>query len=395
MHWGSARLLECFDVTSPRCPSDSLDPFTTKISIRNIDPGLDYSFAITSSSTAAAMSSQQLPPNTISIKRKRTDTPVDSLRIEHGEKEIKRQRSSNFAYRRLTKPGDDVQQTSSAPPTPTLARRFRLDPVSRIGAKRHFVEEQEVTKKEDIPTGGQVQAPVPEALPERPRKRPGAGSALHHSAKPSIHRKPPVTEPSENDVRNLEALSKEVEKVDNLEIPIPSPSKHKPKAPAKRFAERHPDKAAALAAQDNSTVDGDAMDIDSEYVYDHYVREPVLPDAPAPTGTVGLLVISEEDADWWDNEETSDREFDTDDEDENAEDYYANDYPEDEMSDDDEFDRNLYQSKYRHGSDDEEYNIEDDDDNALGSGEDEDDLHFKMTVPKPQRAGYWGVQGES
>jgi hypothetical protein len=190
-------------------------------------------------------------------------------------------------------------------------------------------------------------------------------------------------------------LSKEVEKVDNLEIPLPSPSKHKPKAPAKRFAERHPDKAAALAAQDDPMAEADAMDIDSEYVYDHYVREPVLPDAPAPTGTVGLLVISEEDADWWDNEEGSDREFDTDDEDENAEDYYANDYPEDEMSDDDEFDRNLYQSKYRHGSDDEEYNIGDDDDNALGSGEDEDDLHFKMTVPKAQRVGYWGMQGES
>jgi hypothetical protein len=341
--------------------------------------------------------SQQLPPNTISIKRKRTDTPVDSLRIEHGAKDIKRQRGSDFAYKRLTKPGDDVQQ-AAAPPTPTLARRFRLDPVSRIGAKRHFVEEQEVAKREAISAGGQVQAPIPEPTPDstpRPRKRPGAGSALHHSAKPSIHRKPPVTEPSEHDVRNLEALSKEVEKVDNLEIPLPSPSKHKPKAPAKRFAERHPDKAAALAAQDDTMTDGDAMDIDSEYVYDHYVREPVLPDAPAPTGTVGLLVISEEDADWWDNDETSDREFDTDDEDENAEDYYANDYPEDEMSDDDEFDRNLYQSKYRHGSDDEEYNIGDDDDNALGSGEDEDDVHFKMTVPKAQRVGYWGMQGES
>jgi hypothetical protein len=343
------------------------------------------------------MSSLQLPPNTISIKRKRTDAPVDSLRIEHGGKDIKRQRSSDFAYKRLTKPGDDVQQLS-APPTPTLARRFRLDPVSRIGAKRHFVEEQEVTRRENVSAGGQVQAPVPEPTSDstpRPRKRPGAGSALHHSAKPSIHRQPPVTEPSETDVRNLEALSKEVEKVDNLEIPLPSPSKHKPKAPAKRFAERHPDKAAALAAQDASMADGDAMDIDSEYVYDHYVREPVLPDAPAPTGTVGLLVISDEDADWWDNEETSDREFDTDDEDENAEDYYANDYPEDEMSDDDEFDRNLYKSKYRHGSDEEEYNIGDDDDNALGSGEDEDDLHFKMTVPKAQRVGYWGMQGES
>lgn len=140
------------------------------------------------------------------------------------------------------------------------------------------------------------------------------------------------------------------------------------------------------------------MDIDNpdDYVYDTYVREPIAPDAPMPTGSIGLLVLGEDDDDWWDapsNE--SDKEFDTDDEDENAEDYYANDYPEDELSEDDEFDRNLYKSKYRHGSDDEEYNIDDDDDDAaLGSGEDEDDLHYKMTVPKAQRVGYWGTVGQ-
>ncbi|RAR08712.1 hypothetical protein DDE83_005835 [Stemphylium lycopersici] len=354
--------------------------------------------------------SSHMPPQTISVKRKRTEAPVDAFRIDH---EVKRQKSQNldagsapepdqqFFFRRLTKPGDDTQQ-SLAPPTPAVQRRFRLDPVSRIGAKRHFVEEQQSAKTDNVLLGGQVQLPVREAAPDstpRQRKRPGAGSALHPTAKPASQRKPLVSAPSENDLRNLEALSQEVEKVDNLEIPLPSPSKHKPKPPAKRFAERHPEKAAALASQDGLATDGlatdgDAMDIDSEYVYDHYVREPVIPNAPAPTGTVGLLVISEEDADWWDNEEVSDREFDTDDEDENAEDYYANDYPEDEMSDDDEFDRNLYQSKYRHGSDDEEFNAADDDDDAVGSGEDDDDLHFKMTVPKAQRVGYWGMQGE-
>jgi hypothetical protein len=205
----------------------------------------------------------------------------------------------------------------------------------------------------------------------------------------------PVVAPSDNHVRELEAFSREVERVDNLEIPLPSPSKHKPKAPARRFADRHPDKAAALASQDGVSNDVDAMDVDSEYVIDHYVREPLLPDAPVPTGDVGLLVISEEDEDWWDNEDASDREFDTDDEDSNAEEYYANDYPEDEMSDDDEFDRNLYKKKYRHGSDDEEFNLGDDDDDAVGSGGDEDDLHFKMTVPKTQKVGgYWGMHGE-
>jgi hypothetical protein len=348
--------------------------------------------------------SQHVPPQTISIKRKRTDTPVETLRIEDG-KEIKRPRSSNFGYRRLARP-DDVDAQAPVPPTPIddapKRLRFTLETVKNTNGKRVFIPEpeQQVKRHEGLPIDGQVQPPVLEPTPEptRPRKRPGAGSALHPTAKPAVQRLPLATKPSANDVRELEAFSKEVEKVDNLEIPFPSPSKHKPKVPARRFADRHPEQAAALASHNglaNGNDNGDAMDIDSEYVIDTYIREPILPDAPAPTGTIGLLVISEEDADWWDNEETSDREFDTDDEDENAEDYYANDYPEDEMSDDDEFDRNLYQKKYRHGSDDEEFNAgSDDDDDALGSEEDEDDLHFKMTVPKTQKVGYWGMHGE-
>jgi hypothetical protein len=354
------------------------------------------------SSSYTAIMSQHVPPQTISIKRKRTAAPVDSLRIELG-KEIKRPRSGNFGYRRLARPGDVVARVP-IPPTPTgdAPQRFTLEAVKNINGKRVFIpeREQQVARNGGLPIGGEVHLPAPEPTtePARPRKRPGAGSALHHTARPATQRIPQATKPSENDVRELEAFSKEVEKVDNLEIPLPSPVKHKPKVPARRFADRHPEQAAALASHDgpaNDNDDGDAMDIDSEYVIDHYIREPIHPDAPAPTGTVGLLVIGEEDADWWDNEDTSDREFDTDDEDENAEDYYANDYPEDEMSDDDEFDRNLYQKKYRHGSDDEEFNAgSDDDDVALGSGEDEDDLHFKMTMPKTQKVGYWGMHGE-
>ncbi|EDU42439.1 Iwr1 domain-containing protein [Pyrenophora tritici-repentis] len=348
------------------------------------------------------MSSFHLPPQTISVKRKRTEAPIDTLRIEDG-KEIESKRT-RYGYKRLTKPGDDAEH-SLVPPTPVGERRFRLDPVSRIGAKRHFVEEQPSVSSKNDPRqqiGGQVQEPTlaeqtPTSTP-RPRKRPGAGSALHHSSKASIQWKQPLpTSPSETDVRNLEALTKEVEKSDTTTTTGPSPSKYKPKAPAKRFAERHPDKATPTPDGD---ADADAMDIDtSEYVYDHYVREPVHPDAPLPTGPIGLLVISAEDADWWDADSSSDREFDTDDEDENAEDYYANDYPEDELSEDDEFDRNLYKSKYRHGSDEEEFGLGSEDDeegNGVGSGEegDEDDEHFRMTVPKAKGVGYWGVKGE-
>lgn len=353
----------------------------------------------------------QTPPTSISLKRRRHEAPVDALVFEHT---VKRQKSqtldnlpkaspgSRFYFKRLTKPNDTLQQ-SLAPPTPTAERRFHLEPRTGLQRKHVFVEARDTPTEQNGRPATQPQEPVAAPIPEpavRPRKRPGAGSALRSTSKPAPETKQKTTEPSEEHIRELEAFSQQVEKEDNLHIPLPSPSKHKPKVPAQRFAERHPDKAAALAAHDAN--DGDAMDIDTdEYVYDTYVREPLLPDAngqiPEPTtlGTVGFLVIGEDDEDWWNGDDESDKEFDTDDEDENAEDYYANDYPEDELSEDDEFDRNLYQKKYRHGSDDEEFDLNDDgDDDVIGSDEDEDDLHFKMTVPKAQKPGYWGAVGE-
>ncbi|KAH3956716.1 hypothetical protein HBI56_174270 [Parastagonospora nodorum] len=346
----------------------------------------------------------QNPPQTLSVKRKRNDAPVDALYLEPS---VKKQRSQllpkapGFVFRRLTKPNDTPQQPAAPePPTPTVERRFHLDATAKAQGKRVFAEAKTRTQGHNAARAAHLHAPTPDGPPKEPsraQKRPGAGSALHPTAKSAAAQKARATEPTAQDVRELEALSKQVEKEDNLFIPLPSPSKHKPKPPAQRFAQRHPEKAAELAAQDDNH--GDAMDIDTEeYVYDTYVREALVPDAdgklPEPTGTVGFLVIGEEDEDWWNGDDESDKEFDTDDEDENAEDYYANDYPEDELDEDDEYDRDLYQKKYRHGSDDEEYNLDQDDD-VIGSGEDEDDLHFKMTVPKAQRPGYWGAVGEA
>lgn len=340
------------------------------------------------------------PPQTFSVKRKRLHTPVDTLVFDHT---IKRQKSQNFAYRRLTKP-NDVPHGNSAPATPTGERRFRLEPTIGGRTRHVFVEARlaeearEAKEKEELENSQASAVEPTSADTPRPRKRPGAGSALRPTTSHAPQHVIEVPKPTDAELRELEALSAQVDREDNLLIPLPSPSKHKPKAPAKRFAQRHPEKAAALAAHDNSHGD-DAMDIDGEeYVYDTYIREVVLPDAdgkiPEPTGTVGVLEIKDDEEDWWNATDESDKEFDTDDDDENAEDYYANDYPEDELDEDDEYDRNLYQKKYRHGSDDEEYNLDESDD-AIGSGEDVDDLHFKMTVPKAQRPGYWGAVGES
>jgi hypothetical protein len=161
-----------------------------------------------------------------------------------------------------------------------------------------------------------------------------------------------------------------------------------PKAPKLRFKDRHPEQAAALSGKDPN-----AMDVDTDdYVYDTYVREVIMPDAdgkvPEPEGTVGFIVISEEDEEWWFGDDESDKEFDTDDEDENAEDYYGNDYPEDELSSDDEFERDPY--SYFHGDDKEEYGLSDDED---ADSDEDGDEPFSQGVPKPQ-AVYWGKAGE-
>lgn len=342
-----------------------------------------------------------LPPQTISLKRRRNEAPVDALRFDDTDSSKRRKR--DFAYRRVTKPDEDPMRLP-VPPTPITERRFQLEAASISGAKRVFVESRPPTRvRAAIKNGGingQAQPPAPPSTPDsapRPRKRPGAASALHrHSSKSSLHQ-PIRNQPSETDLRTLEALSNEIDRADNLLIPLPnaSPSKHRPKAPAQRFADRNPDKAAAL---DTPHDDGDAMDIDTDdYVIETYIREPLLPNAPLPTGTVGLLVLDDDDDDWWNGDESASEKFDTDDEDENAEDYYANDYPEDELSEDDELGRDVYQQRYRHGSDDEEWgaSLDEEEDVALGSGEDEDDLHFAMTVPKAQRVGYWGAMGET
>jgi hypothetical protein len=344
----------------------------------------------------------QSGPQLLSVKRKRTEAPVDALILDSSAKRVKASPRSSHIYRRLTKPNDAPQELLP-PPTPTTDRRYHLDASAKARNKHVFVEaranQTEQHHAAEAHQDGPASEPTPQETP-RARKRPGAGSALNRTAKPTADQPTQTPAPTAQDVRELEALSQQLEKEDNLLIPIVSPSKHKPRAPAQRFAERHPEKAAAFAAQ-NGADDPDAMDIDTdEYVYDTYVREALMPDAdgklPEPTGTVGFLVIGEEDEDWWNGEDESDKEFDTDDEDENAEDYYANDYPEDELDEDDEYDRNLYQSAYRRGSDDEDFNGQDDDgDDALASGDDEDDLHFKMTVPKTQRVGYWGAAGET
>ncbi|KAJ4298268.1 hypothetical protein N0V90_006168 [Kalmusia sp. IMI 367209] len=335
------------------------------------------------------------PPQTLSVKRKRNDPPVQHLIVD-AEHTVKRQKSetfekneTRFTWRLLEKPGADVPL---APPTPAQQnRRFHIalsagqrvlieTPHPVNGAQVAASETQNVssTIKTKEPEVAKDLAPAAPATP--PRKRPGAASAVR--PRPAATAKKDVGPKPDEQVQQFEQFSKEVEREDlGINKPPSSPLKYLPKGPVKRFKDRFPQQAAKLAVQDP-----DAMDVD-DYVYDTYVREEIMRDAngkvPKSTGTVGIIVLKEEDEEWWNGDDDSDREYATDEEDENAEDYYANDYPEDELSSDDEFNRDPYQSRYRHGSDDEEFDLNDDEGTFSG---DEDDEHFRRMIG-PGQAG--------
>ncbi|KAL8902956.1 MAG: hypothetical protein Q9207_004256 [Kuettlingeria erythrocarpa] len=149
----------------------------------------------------------------------------------------------------------------------------------------------------------------------------------------------------------------------------------KPKPPRPR-----PFNAEAGETGDLRQGDVNAMDLsgtkDEEpdhFVFDVYVRhaeqvnqrasigiqDTVLHSRDA--GKVGVLVIADEDQETWElygaEDQSSDEEWNSEEEDENAEGYYGNDYPEDELDSDDEYDRDTY--KRWQGAFDEEDFVDD------------------------------------
>ncbi|KAG6024728.1 hypothetical protein E4U41_001697 [Claviceps citrina] len=164
----------------------------------------------------------------------------------------------------------------------------------------------------------------------------------------------------------------------------------KPKSPAKRYHERHPELAAKTPAipQMNAAVgelsDDDDDDDDDEdeddWVIEEYVRIPAHSVATDVLSTdVGILVLDDEEENMLFFGSTLDEEDELgeDDEDENAENHYTADYPEEEVDSSDEYGCQAYM--YRHGnlSDDEEFDetlyVEEQDEMVLEGDADEDD----------------------
>ncbi|KAG4421877.1 hypothetical protein IFR04_004989 [Cadophora malorum] len=145
---------------------------------------------------------------------------------------------------------------------------------------------------------------------------------------------------------------------------IKSPSKFKPKKPALRYLERHPEhKIEASMQVDEEEYIVEDMDDDSEYIIETYVRVPAeaVEGAEAAHKNIGLLVLdSQPDIDeFYREDEESEEEEDDEDEDENAENHYTADYPDEEVDSDDEFDRNAYNYRNHNASDLEEFDEDD------------------------------------
>ncbi|OHE92003.1 hypothetical protein CORC01_12694 [Colletotrichum orchidophilum] len=193
---------------------------------------------------------------------------------------------------------------------------------------------------------------------------------------------------------NLKAMEQQQQQQQQQQAPrspsaVASPSRFKPKAPVKRFAERHPDLAKKLDGSDEAMTeasggeDDEDDESDDDYVIEVYELAPSKPVlAEIPPEEIGVLRFdSQEDLELFYGNEDDDSDLD-DDEDENAENHYTADYPEDEVDSEDEYDRHAYLFRNANASDEEEFDTRDpyedeDDDMYVMEGDerrDEDDV---------------------
>ena len=364
--------------------------------------------------------------------RQRRDTDVPSTQVEPQVQDVE-----------STKNGSSAQSAASALES---RREYHLKPATTPAAslqsnknrKRKSVDDfaTVVEKRKRKADGNESVVPLnqidedgeQDSTLSAPPKRPGRGSAI----RPQPKKAEPVNPENENVVarqqRERAALAQEMHlfALDEL-AKTPKPQiKTKPKLTPSRsraLHEQHVPASPSRVAPSKDADDDTVMDDDSEYVYDTYVL------APAPTSlnpndpvdvrktlsipsNVGYLVITEDDEQLWETYihdlEGSDSEP-TDEDDENgtyipsltsqdfmyiresheltffpAEDYYGADYPSDELATDDEFDRGgaAYGYRARRGSNDEQYDLDNDDDEPTWS--DEEDMRMMNPFAKKE-----------
>jgi hypothetical protein len=242
---------------------------------------------------------------------------------------------------------------------------------------------------------------------ERRLKKPAARSR-QNSPLPDANSRTPlptsVTNPHNQDISKMAAdmndwVMKEIgANLEEMEQEKQKTSRFKPKAPAKRYQERHPGVATGNTDPNDveMTTDNNISDMedDDDWVIEEYVRIPAhaMTVDVAPTD-VGVLVLDgkEESNLFFGPDRDEDEELDEDDEDENAENYYTADYPEEEVDSDDEYGRHAYGYRNGNASDDEEFdNIyydESDNDMVLDGDDDDEDATMARIRTYVKRSG--------
>lgn len=305
-------------------------------------------------------------PSLVRVKRKRGEDPTPDLFLE--DRSTKRSQTWQFRLQqphpndvtaleaqstidqvdgaeRATKQADELRATRR--------REFRLaidkERLSNIGSRKRKaqIDVQDIptfieatSKKQRLQshiTALQTDIVEKDAKPTSGFKRPSA-NANEKKWRAETWKQPGTTQsqsmgnpPSQKMVDALSTFA--------LEEATRDEARHKPKVtsipkrPVQRYRDRHPEEYAAQIAQKHAhAVQQDVeMDVDEsdddDYVYDTYVRTrdpvmlPTMDKEDSARVQIGYLVITEQDQPFWETyfeDDGSDKEFDTDDEDENG-----------------------------------------------------------------------------
>ena len=295
-------------------------------------------------------------PTLVQLKRKRTDEPVDCLYLQ-GAGELPKskyiRRSKHKSNSRTSEESEQPLQNdaptisaSTQPKENAEKRVFELQrkPVT-ASRKRKDAEEDIATfvekkqkNKYGVATNTEQSLPEEVSEPARPLKRPGQGSNLRTPTKPKPQ--------AETDVerKEMEALAAYMHSTALSDLGSKPPTKHTsvsaPKLSGARSQALHRQRAVT-----NGSVSGMDLDDEDSYVYETYILAPsidmgaVQVDELGPGGSVGYLVITDDDRSLWETyleDDGSEGDWDSEEDDENAENYYGAEYPEDEELTDDE-----------------------------------------------------------
>ena len=301
-------------------------------------------------------------PSLVRVKRKRGEEPTADLFLE--ERTLKKQQVWQFRLQQAHPsqlPSDTPNGSLSGPSAPLddanqqqqqqqhhqqiqqdalVRREFRLARPTRPLHRR--IESVRKRKAQpdvhDIPTFVEAtpkrrrvgQEDAPPAVSDTPvstpntLKRPGASSRLKKPTAEALFQSPANPPPDRlADALHRFALEEEAREEARIKPKVTAI----PKKPVQRYRDRHPELFAAQA-QKKTDEDVDMMSDDDDYVYDTYIRtkDPVVPatleSEDSSNIQVGYIVISEEDQPLWEtyfeDDVESDKEFETDDEDENG-----------------------------------------------------------------------------